>query len=492
MQEHTEEDLQTESDNTEVAVQEQEQEQEPPQAKDGEDIDGDELKQMLNESIDMLSSYTEEAHKPLSEKAAAASNHPTNQPPVQSIESLMPETGKPIEFDEDTSPIISEKDHLVNDEHISLEDVEGNSASFMAKDKEFEALAVEWTRFAQFQQGAMGMINRELSNTASSIDQGTQEINEKFSRLANAATEQGKRVKSIAAMAATVDIDGEQVSLTNALETINEAVANAAERILFVSKKAMLMVYCLEKAMSNLSTVESFIDKVKKITKQTNLLALNATVEAARAGEAGKGFEIVANEVKELSKGIASLSEEMNERIAEVSSGVRESYKTLNEVATADMTDNILVREKIDSILASMSNQSENMQNEMEAQAQGSKEISNTISGLVIEMQFADRACQYMHNLKDVISIMMEQLEMHKEHTLGLSDTEINNSDIDKELIDRILSTLTLSQLKTEFLKYLSVEGYIDEKYLEENGGGKTDQTGNTAENDDEDDIELF
>jgi methyl-accepting chemotaxis protein len=48
--------------------------------------------------------------------------------------------------------------------------------------------------------------------------------------------------------------------------------------------------------------IESIIRIISEIADRIALLALNATIEAARAGEAGAGFNIVAREVRELSR----------------------------------------------------------------------------------------------------------------------------------------------------------------------------------------------
>lgn len=463
-------------------------------------VDTDELKNLLNESINKITDFievapnhiegskSEDVEKEIVEKEEVSevkNNLESEETKVDDIPKA--DTTKADKPKLEEEPIISEKDQLEKEGGINIEDLENNSGSFISKGNDFEGLAIEWTRFSQLQLGAMGLIKRELLNTAGSVELGTQEINDKFSSLAKNSLEQSERVEKIAEMVSSIDINGEKITLVDALDVINGAITEAAERILFVSKKAMLMVYCLEKAMSNLTTIETFIDRVKKITKQTNLLALNATVEAARAGEAGKGFAIVADEVKDLSKAIANLSEEMNVKISDVSSSVRESYKTLNEVATADMTDNIMVREKINSILSSITKQSEDLKQDMEDQAASSKETSTAIAKMVMEMQFSDKASQYIHNLSDVLSIIMEQLELHKEHTIKISERPIENKDVDDKLVERMVSVLTLSQLKKELIEYLSVEGYIESNHpiLNEINLGDKDAK-------EDDDIELF
>lgn len=351
----------------------------------------------------------------------------------------------------------------------------------------------EWSKFSQLQLGAMDIMNKELKEAAGTIELGTQGINNKFRTLAESAKSQGDQVQNMAEMSGSLIINGEKISLVDSLALVNKAIDDASDKILFVSKKAMSMVYGLEDAKKNLNVTEGFIKKIQKITKQTNLLALNATIEAARAGEAGKGFEVVAEEVRELSKEIAGLSIEMSDRILDVVRSVETSYTTLNDVATVDMSDNIMVKEKIDMIMDSIIAQSKKITSVMSENAASAKKTADSISGLTIEMQFSDRASQYIGNMLNVLKVIIEETEEHKRNAILSLGIKLSNSDVNVEVIDRILNGITLSQIKREFIAYLVSEGYIPNAASV--GHAELDsvkESGSSKNQSEDDDIELF
>jgi methyl-accepting chemotaxis protein len=99
-------------------------------------------------------------------------------------------------------------------------------------------------------------------------------------------------------------------------------------------------------AMEQVRRVSTVIDT---IARKTNMLALNATIEAERAGDAGRTFAVVASEVKKLaqetrgateqiSRTIASLTNEAGTVISEINDGVMKSMMAQRGFATIDET----------------------------------------------------------------------------------------------------------------------------------------------------------
>jgi methyl-accepting chemotaxis protein len=136
---------------------------------------------------------------------------------------------------------------------------------------------------------------------------------------------------------------------------------------------------------------------MENIASQTNLLSMNAAIEAAHAGEAGKGFAVVADEIRKL----AESSGEQSKTIGTVLKKITESIDKISK-----STDSVLNKfGAIDNGVKTVSEQSGNIQNAMEEQSVGSRQILEVISQLNQITQMVKRGSgEMLEGSKEVIT----------------------------------------------------------------------------------------
>lgn len=140
-----------------------------------------------------------------------------------------------------------------------------------------------------------------------------------------------------------------KVVVTHTVQEIDK-LANAVQ-------KAGKVVSRVDEDSKRISTI---LDVIRGIAEQTNLLALNAAIEAARAGEQGRGFAVVADEVRTLAQRSQESTQEIQEMIDSLQTGVRETVDMMSEsqdrahkgVEEANKTGEMLttIKQSIDSI----------------------------------------------------------------------------------------------------------------------------------------------
>ncbi|WP_374310497.1 protoglobin domain-containing protein [Dongia sp.] len=158
----------------------------------------------------------------------------------------------------------------------------------------------------------------ELLSSANSAASDAQAVSE-ASRIT------AENVESVAAAAEelTAAISEIQRQTTSASAIAHQAVAEA--------NSSNDSVASLEQAAGHIGNVVKLIDD---IAGHTNLLALNATIEAARAGDAGRGFQIVAAEVKGLSRQTADATSQISGEIKAMQSATGQSASAIHTIAS--------------------------------------------------------------------------------------------------------------------------------------------------------------
>ncbi len=376
---------------------------------------------------------------------------------------------------EEEMPKMVEEDTILEDttaenkSTISNDDfLDYNSSKMQSIYRDIESgnplsLLSAWEGFVSPASAAISVLINNLKDVSDLIEESTLELNEKFKSLASSAQNQSESVAQVVEKASNLEVRGEKVSLTEFSSTFDSSLSEVISKILGISQKAITMVYSLDDAIAAIADIEKFNGRIQAINKQTNLLSLNATIEAARAGEAGKGFAVVADEVRDVSKEINTLSEEMKNKIETVGTSVRSGYSILQDVATTDMTDTISTKDALDAMMKALLLQTEDFKAILSSASEESRNSSNTISQMIVGMQFQDKAMQYIQNSNSVLKELDDIMSY-----ISSKDKDIckeTYSDIESKLIEQISSCLLLSDFKKDFADKLLQRGIIGEDH---------------------------
>jgi methyl-accepting chemotaxis protein len=230
-----------------------------------------------------------------------------------------------------------------------------------------------------------GIIYAFSGNTAilaSSADQ----LSETSQGMSSAAEETWSQAGLVSSSAEQVDasIQSVAVAVEEMTASIHEIASNAHEAARIASDavsaadETRSTIHSLGSSSAEIGDV---VKVINAIAEQTNLLALNATIEAARAGEAGKGFAVVANEVKDLARGTAEATEDIQRRVATIQADTGRAVDAVSTIATIVGTIHGIQATIATAVEEQSATATEIGRNISEA-ATGSSEIARNVAGL--------------------------------------------------------------------------------------------------------------
>lgn len=163
------------------------------------------------------------------------------------------------------------------------------STDLSAGSEELSATVEETTSKLEIINGATKGIaasTHESSAAAEEISASANEIDLSITDLSNRATEGSLESSKINKRAMEVKNKAEEAS-------------NNAQNLYKEKENQILQAIEAGKVVEEIKVMA---EAIASISEQTNLLALNAAIEAARVGEHGKGFAVVADEVRKLAE----------------------------------------------------------------------------------------------------------------------------------------------------------------------------------------------
>ncbi len=193
-------------------------------------------------------------------------------------------------------------------------------------------------------QAVSSQSNQAVSGQRSQIEQVATAMNQMSSTAQEVAR------SAAAAVSSAHSVNDETVTGRGLVQSQQGSIARLASEI-------DESVRVINQLATDSQSISSVLEVIKSIAEQTNLLALNAAIEAARAGEQGRGFAVVADEVRTLARRTQHSTEEIEQMISRLHSGVGAAVKamgTSHTMANGTVAQSEKVQQALENILGAV------------------------------------------------------------------------------------------------------------------------------------------
>lgn len=342
------------------------------------------------------------------------------------------------------------------------------------------ALLQRWMSLAEMQQRVIQALVAEVTNTSSFVETEADALSGSFQRLAVSAQQQTARVESLTSLAQGIEVEGKNVPIDRITKLLEGTLGEVVEKILHLSKDSMSMVYALDELKASVQRIEKCMAQLDGVNSTTNMLALNARIEAERAGPSGMAFRVVADEVRELSKVTQGLAASMKDELKGLNDGFTHSHATLRRVATIDLSDNILAKERLEVLMKALACRGSSLEIIVADAVKEAAMISADVDGMVTGIQFQDRTRQRLEHVVDTLHVIDQALEEIKSST-ATSLPELAGAAPDVEWVKKLLERFTLGETRARFVAHL-LDGERPADLPENMSGKGAPSSGGSAE----------
>jgi methyl-accepting chemotaxis protein len=195
-----------------------------------------------------------------------------------------------------------------------------------------------------------------------------------------------KQLKSVKELFGNISEQSGRNTLHETQQELQEIQSNFSSMVTFFDKSIAM----ISDVVNQLSKVDQFALKIKKIGHMTNILALNASIEAAHTGDAGSGFKVIASEINALSRESSSSIGE----IAEITEKLTSNVTSIKQELETVHRDTMEIGKRTDTLFTTaMGRIGDTLQDvaaRMSTIAEDAEALNKDISNVVVSIQFQD------------------------------------------------------------------------------------------------------
>jgi len=207
----------------------------------------------------------------------------------------------------------------------------GTLATFKERTLENQRMIQERAEEQRRQEDEQRQLRERLANdlestVSSQVGQAEQEVGglrrlaEQMFESQRVANERARDVGQASGRASEIatSFAGSVEELSNAITDIEQRVDQTTEMSNQAAEDTRQADSDINALVQAADSITQVIDLINDIAGKTNMLALNAAVEAERAGKAGRSFQVVAREVKNLSRQTAEATKQVESHVADI------------------------------------------------------------------------------------------------------------------------------------------------------------------------------
>lgn len=198
--------------------------------------------------------------------------------------------------------------------------------------KAFNYLLDKVQEIMQQVDDSSGLLTRSAENLKQSVVASSQRIQDQEMQTEQVATAMNEMTVVVEMVAGNANSAAAAAQQANVEATNGQSVVGkTAGSIDDLARGVEVANSAIHRAGDDSQSIGGVLDVIRGIAEQTNLLALNAAIEAARAGESGRGFAVVADEVRSLASRTQQSTEEIQQMIERLQTGVKEAIHVIGK-----------------------------------------------------------------------------------------------------------------------------------------------------------------